>query len=285
MDLDEAVTELYAAPLEEFVAVRTRLAQAAGRPAAAEIKALRKPTVTAWLLNQLAREHTDVVATVDDLGRRMRAAQAAADMTALRELRPERDAVLRDCVAAVRDVAEEHGRSLSQAGADEVSATVIAALADVESQAALASGMLVKTLSYSGFGEVDIDDAVATRARLRVVTGGDDEGGDDAGGDDAGGDDEGGTDAADPDEHDLAASALARAEAEHARVTHEAQVRLQTAEAELAQATTELQDAEAALAAARERASAARQEARRRGRERDAAAKRVAEARRGSPRS
>lgn len=280
MDLDEAVTELYAAPLEEFVAVRTRLAQAAGRPAAAEIKALRKPTVTAWLLNQLAREHTDVVATVDDLGRRMRAAQAAADMTALRELRPERDAVLRDCVAAVRDVAEEHGRSLSQAGADEVSATVIAALADVESQAALASGMLVKTLSYSGFGEVDIDDAVATRARLRVVTGGDDEGGDDAGGDD-----EGGTDAADPDEHDLAAAALARAEAEHARVTHEAQVRLQTAEAELAQATTELQDAEAALAAARERASAARQEARRRGRERDAAAKRVAEARRGSPRS
>lgn len=275
MDLDEAVTELYAAPLEEFVAVRTRLAQAAGRPAAAEIKALRKPTVTAWLLNQLAREHTDVVATVDDLGRRMRAAQAAADMTALRELRPERDAVLRDCVAAVRDVAEEHGRSLSQAGADEVSATVIAALADVESQAALASGMLVKTLSYSGFGEVDIDDAVATRARLRVVTGGDDEGGDD----------EGGTDAADPDEHDLAAAALARAEAEHARVTHEAQVRLQTAEAELAQATTELQDAEAALAAARERASAARQEARRRGRERDAAAKRVAEARRGSPRS
>lgn len=275
MDLDEAVTELYAAPLEEFVAVRTRLAQAAGRPAAAEIKALRKPTVTAWLLNQLAREHTDVVATVDDLGRRMRAAQAAADMTALRELRPERDAVLRDCVAAVRDVAEEHGRSLSQAGADEVSATVIAALADVESQAALASGMLVKTLSYSGFGEVDIDDAVATRARLRVVTGGDDEGGDD----------EGGTDAAAPDEHDLAAAALARAEAEHARVTHEAQVRLQTAEAELAQATTELQDAEAALAAARERASAARQEARRRGRERDAAAKRVAEARRGSPRS
>lgn len=275
MDLDEAVTELYAAPLEEFVAVRTRLAQAAGRPAAAEIKALRKPTVTAWLLNQLAREQTDVVATVDDLGRRMRAAQAAADMTALRELRPERDAVLRDCVAAVRDVAEEHGRSLSQAGADEVSATVIAALADVESQAALASGMLVKTLSYSGFGEVDIDDAVATRARLRVVTGGDDEGGDDAGGDDA----------ADPDEHDLAAAALARAEAEHARVTHEAQVRLQTAEAELAQATTELQDAKAALAAARERASAARQEARRRGRERDAAAKRVAEARRGSPRS
>lgn len=275
MDLDEAVTELYAVPLEEFVAVRTRLAKGADRPVAAEIKALRKPTVTAWLLNQLAREHTDVVATVDDLGRRMRAAQAAADMTALRELRPERDAVLRDCVAAVRDVAEEHGRSLSQAGADEVSATVIAALADVESQAALASGMLVKTLSYSGFGEVDIDDAVATRARLRVVTGGDDEGGDD----------EEGTDAAAPDEHDLAAAALARAEAEHARVTHEAQVRLQTAEAELARATTELQDAEAALAAARERASAARQEARRRGRERDAAAKRVAEARRGSPRS
>lgn len=281
MDLDEAVTELYAVPLEDFVAVRTRLAKGADRPVAAEIKALRKPTVTAWLLNQLAREQAHVVATVDDLGRRMRAAQAAADMTALRALRPERDAVLRDCVAAVRDVAEEHGRSLSQAGADEVSATVIAALADVESQAAMASGMLVRTLSYSGFGEVDIDDAVAARARLRVVTGGGETGGP------AGAvTDETGTaphDRAAPGEHDAAADALARAEAEHARATHEAQVRLQTAEAELAQASAELQAAEAALAAAREQASTARQEARRRSRERDAAAKRVAEVRRGSP--
>lgn len=273
MDLDEAVAELYAAPLEDFVAVRTRLAKGAERDLAQEIRALRKPTVTAWLLNQLGRESPEVVDAVGMLGGRMRAAQAAADMSALREARPERDRLIRDVVLAVREVADQHGRSLSTAGEDEVTATVIAALADEQSQAALGSGMLVRALSYSGFGEVDVDDAVAARARLRVVQGGQEDAPASVLRDAAG---------TAPDAEDEA-EALALAEAEHAREMHEAQVRLQTAEADLARATADLAAAEEALADARERAAGARQEARRRHRERDAAATKVADLRRGRP--
>lgn len=273
MDLDEAVAELYAAPLEDFVAVRTRLAKGAERDLAQEIRALRKPTVTAWLLNQLGRESPEVVDAVRMLGGRMRAAQAAADMSALREARPERDRLIRDVVLAVREVADQHGRSLSTAGEDEVTATVIAALADEQSQAALGSGMLVRALSYSGFGEVDVDDAVAARARLRVVQGGQADAPASVLRDAPG---------TAPDAEDEA-EALALAEAEHAREMHEAQVRLQTAEADLARATADLAAAEEALADARERAAGARQEARRRHRERDAAATKVADLRRGRP--
>lgn len=273
MDLDEAVAELYAAPLEDFVAVRTRLAKGAERGLAKEIRALRKPTVTAWLLNQLGRESPEVVDAVGMLGGRMRAAQAAADMSALREARPERDRLIRDVVLAVREVADQHGRSLSTAGEDEVTATVIAALADEQSQAALGSGMLVRALSYSGFGEVDVDDAVAARARLRVVQGGQADALAGVVRDAAG---------TAPDAEDKA-EALALAEAESAREMHEAQVRLQTAEADLARATADLAAAEEALADARERAAGARQEARRRHRERDAAATKVADLRRGRP--
>lgn len=274
MDLDEAVAELYGAPLEEFVAVRTRLAKGADRPVAAEIRALRKPTVTAWLLNQLAREEPGVVAEVAELGERMRSAQAAADMGALREARPDRDRLIGEVVAAVRELAAQHGRTLSAAGEDEVGATVVAALADVESQAALGSGMLVRALSYSGFGEVDIDDAVAARARLRVLPGGRPA---------QGAADDGAGEGAPGPTDDTQADEIARAEAEHAREVHEAQVRLQTAEADLARATTDLAEADEALTAARARAAEARQEVRRRTRERDAAATKVADLRRGGP--
>ena len=52
---------LYGLPLEEFVAARDQAARAArkagDREAAAELAALRKPTVAAWAVNQLSRQH------------------------------------------------------------------------------------------------------------------------------------------------------------------------------------------------------------------------------------
>src|SRR5918992_3980472 len=59
-ELEEAVDRLHAAPLEEFVAERKRLAKelrgAGEREAAAELAKLPKPTPPAWALNHLARE-------------------------------------------------------------------------------------------------------------------------------------------------------------------------------------------------------------------------------------
>lgn len=242
MDLDEAVGELYGAGLGDFVAVRTRLAKEAGGDLGREVKALRKPTVTAWLLNLLARRSPELLAEVGELGERMRSAQGEGDAAALRDARPERDALVRRVVAATREVAKGEDRQLSAAGEDEVAATVVAALADETSQAALASGMLVRALRYSGFGEVDLDDAVAARARLRVLPGG-----------------AAGAGRGEGDETTEAEQTEEPPEPPEAAELRETELRLQTVEAEVDLATSQLAEAEEALARAREAVAQARE--------------------------
>ncbi len=170
MDLATAVDELYGVAPSDFVAVRTRLVTEAGDAdepdLAAELKALRKPTVVAWLLNRVAREDPEVVTTLLDLGERMRAAQAKGDGAALAAARPERHEAIDGLVTAARGVAQETGTSFGAAAQDGVSATAVAVLADPASGQALASGRLLRPLAYAGFGEVELDDAVAL---LRLV--------------------------------------------------------------------------------------------------------------------
>ncbi|KRE39323.1 hypothetical protein ASG73_03060 [Janibacter sp. Soil728] len=169
MDLRAAVDELYGVPLGDFVATRTRLTTTAkgDDPAlAAEIKALRKPTVAAWLLNRVARDEPQVITDLEELGARMRSAQSQGDMPALAQARPERRAAIDALIAAAGRCAEASGATFGPSTQDEVDATAVAALADEQSGRALASGSLLRPLSYAGFGEVELDDAVATPLRL-----------------------------------------------------------------------------------------------------------------------
>lgn len=169
MDMGAAVDELYAVPLPDFVATRTRLvteAKGDDPDLAAEIKALRKPTLAAWLLNQVARRAPDTIADLKELGERMRIAQAQGDGAALAEARPERRAAIDALIAAAGQSADDSGVKFGPSAQDEIDATAVAALADEQSGRALASGHLLRPLSYAGFGEVELDDAVATPLRL-----------------------------------------------------------------------------------------------------------------------
>jgi hypothetical protein len=80
-DLDEALDELYAAPLEEFVETRKRLAKtlkdAGLTEDAGAVAATRKPTVAAWAVNELSRRNRKEVDSLLDAGHRLRRAQAA----------------------------------------------------------------------------------------------------------------------------------------------------------------------------------------------------------------
>jgi hypothetical protein len=231
--LAAALRSLYAVPPEDFVAERRRLVaaeKADGDPAVAkEIGALRKPSLAAWAVNLLAREAPDLVDGLADLGGRMRAAQGRLDTATLTSLRPERGQLLEEVVRTTVQLVADAGRTCSPAAQQDVRATAIAALADEQAMAAVASGQLARTLSYSGFGEVDLAEAVVrttSGAILSVVKGGgagprargdrrrddhgagehdraDDERGDDERGDDEVGDADGG-DA--PDEAQLRAA-------------------------------------------------------------------------------
>ncbi len=163
--LRSAAAQLYGGPLAEFISARTTLVKAAraekDKDAVAEIGALRKPSVAAWAVNQVVREQPDVVQRLRDLGARMRHAQSTLDAAGMAGLRGERDAVLAALVAASAQVSAASGSSLTAAVESEVRDTGIAALADLGAEEVAWSGALTRALHYSGFGEVDIADAVA----------------------------------------------------------------------------------------------------------------------------
>lgn len=169
-----AVTELYAVPAGEFIAHRTALVKAARadkqKEAAQQIGALRKPSVAAWAVNQVVRRRPEVLTHLDDVGVRLRHAQSALDAAGIAGLRGERDAVLTELVAAAADVSSELGQILTPTVEAEIRDTGIAALADEAAAEVVASGGLTRALHYSGFGEVDVADAVARTSTGVVLT-------------------------------------------------------------------------------------------------------------------
>lgn len=172
--LTEALQALYAVEPDAFMAARRERVAAAraggDRESATEIGKLRKPTVAAWAMNLLARQAPEVVEDLVALGARMRAAQARLDAATLTALRPERDEAVRRFVAAATDLAQGSGRTLAPAALEDVRATAVAALADEGASTAVSSGQLTRALSYSGFGEVDLSEAVARTASGAILT-------------------------------------------------------------------------------------------------------------------
>lgn len=165
---------LYAVGPDEFLATRRQLVQVAkaagASEAAAEIGRLRKPSVAAWAVNLVARAHPERIAELVDVGTRMRLAQSHLDTATLSALRPSRDALVAAFTAAAHQEVAAAGRSLSSAGQQEVRDTVIAALASEDASAAVVSGQLTRSLSYSGFGEVDVSEAVARTSSGSILT-------------------------------------------------------------------------------------------------------------------
>lgn len=169
--LEQAAWEVYGVAPADFVPTRTRwvkeLRSRRHRDAAKAVAALRKPSVSAAAINTLVRAGDPVVDRLRDLGTRLRHAQSALDGPGLAGLRGERDEVLQGWVAA----AQQHAPGpLTDAAAAEVRDTAVAALADGAATEAALSGTLTRALSYSGFGEVDISDAVARTSTGVVLT-------------------------------------------------------------------------------------------------------------------
>lgn len=158
----------------EFIARRSALAKQARsdgeKELANEIGALRKPSVSAWAVNQMVRARAGTVAQLRELGARLRHAQSTLDAAALGGLRGERDDALAELVREAGEVSASSGHPLTAAAGDEVRDTGIAALADAGAEEVAWSGGLTRSLSYSGFGEVDVSDAVARTGTGVILT-------------------------------------------------------------------------------------------------------------------
>jgi len=152
--LADAVAELYSADPDEFVRRRSALvsrAREAGQAAAARrIAGLRKPTRSAWVVNQLARSDPGVASELSRLGEELRSAQRSLDGEAIRELSRRRRQLVEDLVRRALEVSGQH--SPAAALRDEVTATLSAAVADPDVAGQLAAGTLERAAHHEGFG-------------------------------------------------------------------------------------------------------------------------------------
>ena len=169
MDLEGVTDELYGAPPEGFTARRDELAREAGaegdKALATAVRALRRPTAAAWVVNHLVREDSDAVEALVGLGERMREAQSTLSGAQMRALSRERQSMLRELV---RHAAALAGGSVSASVTAEVEQTLRAVLADEDASVAVRSGCLTHGLAYSGLGPAGTG---ATGRHLRAVPG------------------------------------------------------------------------------------------------------------------
>jgi hypothetical protein len=154
--IDDVADELYALPPREFIGVRdarAKEAKASGdAEAAQQIKALRKPTVAAWLANQLVREHRDEVSPLLELGAALREATATLSGPELRQLSRQRNEVVQALVRQARQLARSAGQPVSEDNARSLQDTLSAALADEDAGRTLLEGRLTEPLQHTGFG-------------------------------------------------------------------------------------------------------------------------------------
>ncbi|MDO7869306.1 hypothetical protein [Nocardioides jiangxiensis] len=158
MTLLSVAEELYGLPLAAFTAARDERAKALRAKAREEsdaVKALRKPSLAAWVLNLLVRREPAQIDQLVSVGAALRDAASSLDATQLRALTAQR----RQLTAAVTTVARRHalaeGQKVTEAVAAEIEATLTAAMVDAGAAAALQSGLLVKAFATTGVDELD----------------------------------------------------------------------------------------------------------------------------------
>jgi len=165
LHLRAAVEQLYAAPPARFTPLRSELvaqAKSAGdKGLATSIGALRKPTTAAWAVNHFVREHDEELEELRSFAELLREAQRHLDAEQLRLLGRERARRVDDLADRIAEVSAEDGVKLGPGVVQEVRDTLTALIADEAAEASVLTGSLVKALSYSGFGSVDVEDVVA----------------------------------------------------------------------------------------------------------------------------
>jgi hypothetical protein len=171
--VDQAADELYGLAPEEFTAARdeqVRAARAAGnRQLAAALGRLRRPTVSAYVLNLLVREQPEVAEQLVALGEELRRAQEELSGPALRQLASQRAQLVGALVRSARKIAADAGHPVSQAVAYELEQTLHAALADPDVAAEVGSGRLTKAATRTGFDATPPEPSAKPARRLRAV--------------------------------------------------------------------------------------------------------------------
>ena len=157
---DGLIAELYALPLEEFTSARDGLAKRlradGDRDRANDVKALRKPTVTAWAINRVRDRNRERVDDLLEAGARLRDAQEhvvdSGDRSVLRNAGARERELVEALVESAAGELEASGHAATPAIRSRLFATLHAAVGDEEARAQLTAGCLVRDYELSGLG-------------------------------------------------------------------------------------------------------------------------------------
>lgn len=164
--------ELYALGLADFTPARDALAKrlrTEDRALSDQVKALRKPAMAAWVVNLLVRRDAEQVERVLGVGAALREAQSALDGAELRALTRQRRQLTAAVTTQARALAAEEGVRVTEPVAEQVEATLTAAMLDPGAAQAVRSGLLVSPLTATGVDAVDVAAAVAAPDALGFV--------------------------------------------------------------------------------------------------------------------
>jgi hypothetical protein len=174
-EVEGEIDGLFSLPPEEFTVARDELAKrlkADGRAEeAAGVRGLRRPTVAAWVANQLARERPSDIAELLAAGAELRGAQRKVlrgVKGGFREATDRRRRAVGPLVKAAEAMLEAAGKG-SAGTLEAIQATLEAASIDEEAGGELKAGRLTRELSATaGFGDVTgLEVVAAPRERPR----------------------------------------------------------------------------------------------------------------------
>lgn len=145
--LDADIEKLYQLPLEDFTAARNALAKGAGKRAS-EVRALVKPPVAAWAVNQIYWHRRATYEALIDAAQALRRAHAAVlggRAADVRSAGKEHDARVAEALSAALEILLENGHPATDAARQAIATTLRALPADEP------AGMLTRTLQPGGF--------------------------------------------------------------------------------------------------------------------------------------
>jgi hypothetical protein len=158
--LDDDIDRLYSLPLEEFTAARNKLAAALKKggeqEAAEQVKSLRKPSLSAWAVNQLARKERMQVRSLVTSAERLRKAQAGllrgGEAEELRASVERQREVVGALVKRAKELLREGGHPTTDATLERIRDTFTAVASDEEGGQLVQEGRLETDLDPAGFG-------------------------------------------------------------------------------------------------------------------------------------
>jgi hypothetical protein len=175
LTVEDALDDLYGAPLDHFVAERTRLAKKLDGDEAKAFAKARKPNVAAWVLNQLARRERRDVDLLLDAGHRLRQAQAGvlrgAEKATFEDARRKESEALKRLTKASERLLRDTRGTVGANVLSQVNEGLRAAAISEEGRELLARGRFVEPPQASGFDAfagLDIP-APAPKTKKRVA--------------------------------------------------------------------------------------------------------------------